>query len=116
MIRYYPAGTDRFLVTARRKPRGYIEWVTRNEHRVVTVSRFEAYTEDRTTMGWTPVSFNGYREKWVFQTREQAAKYLLSCVRYRYRCACICHDPEYGCGAVECGACESCGVPNVLDL
>jgi hypothetical protein len=83
MIRFHPAGHDRYLVTARRKPRGYVEKASMVRNVVTSYSRYEATSTWERVEGWTPVGFNGYRIKSIFHTRRAAADFLLSAHYFR---------------------------------
>jgi hypothetical protein len=84
MLRYYPQPTvpgldepDRYLVTARRKPRGHIEKATEHKHGFVAYSRYHAEYTYHVYYGWRPVGPNGVRGR-VFATRRGAAESLVS--------------------------------------
>jgi len=80
VIRYYPRGEGCYLVTARRKPRGYI--VARSNYGYKTrITRDMAEESAFCYSGWAPVGFNKVGGP-VYHTRRGAAEALLSDHRF----------------------------------
>lgn len=81
MIRFHLvsiiAGNERYLVTARRKPRGYIVQKTETRKVFKVTSHYEASLDWETIKGWRPVGLNGYIGR-VYWTKKEAAHALVS--------------------------------------
>jgi hypothetical protein len=87
VLRYFKKGLGCYLVTARRKPRGYIIACTETIP-VIRMSATFAMETWRTINGWRPVGFNKVRGQ-MYHTRADAANALVSDHRFESK-----PDPE----------------------